>query len=426
MATKPRSALRAGLLMLGSVALIVFVVISIKGLGWIKDPSETHVVAFDLKTDIGGLRVGDEVRVGGFKVGEVRDIALRTRDDDPQRGPYLVVAYTMPRRYAVHDDARLRIGGTVTGTSWLNFEDLGRGKPLAPGQPLVGLPGTMSELLAGAGEVETRLSSILKQVDEKAVPAVTAALADIREKTVPKVNDTVDKFAKTADSFKKAGDDASALVTDVRASYKPIVEKYDAVAQKAVEMLEAVRALFGDTTEDFRTTVANLRKATGDLSDKLPGMLAKADSALAKIDEGAGKLGKSLEALETTLASAKEFADGAKSLVVQNRSRIDDMVDSLKKSADNLKGATAEIRRSPWRLLYQPTPEEVQNLNVYDTARQFAEGANDLNDAAAALRDALKDHRVSDEQLKALLDRLDQTFGHFRDVEQQLWKKVKE
>ena len=48
---KNRSALRAGILMIVSVALIICVVIGIKGLSWIKDRKTDYLVAFDLRTN---------------------------------------------------------------------------------------------------------------------------------------------------------------------------------------------------------------------------------------------------------------------------------------------------------------------------------------------------------------------------------------
>ena len=56
---------------------------------------------------------------------------------------------------------------------------------------------------------------------------------------------------------------------------------------------------------------------------------------------------------------------------VDRLSRIISRIFSLKSSSDNLKGASAEIRRSPWRLLYHPGPGELDNLELYDAARQF-------------------------------------------------------
>ena len=94
---KNRSSLRSGILMLLSLGMIVAIIIGIKGLAWIKDPITTHLVAFDLKTNVSGLRVGDEVRIGGAKVGEVRKIMVNL-DTSAGTPPHVLVAFTMPKR----------------------------------------------------------------------------------------------------------------------------------------------------------------------------------------------------------------------------------------------------------------------------------------------------------------------------------------
>ena len=93
---------------------------------------------------------------------------------------------------------------------------------------------------------------------------------------------------------------------------------------------------------------------------------------------------------------------------------------------EDLKFATAEIRRSPWRLLYKPRPGEVANSTLFDAARDFAEGANDMSDAATALRDALKDPKADPKEIQKLMNQLDDSFGKFTKVEDELWKRVKE
>lgn len=414
--------MRAGLLMVGCAVLVILVVIGIKGLGWIKDRSTDYLVAFELRTNIGGLRVGDEVRIGGFKVGDVKSITLR-EDADPKRPPYyILIQFSVPRRYSIRKDAEIRIDGTLTGTSWLNFESLGRAEPLAANEPLIGRGSSTGELLAKVQGLEPRINSILKQMDETTLPGVNNTLADVRGKTVPAVNATLEKFGQTAEAFKKTGENATALTADMRETYKPAIEHYHKVADKAVEMLEAVRALFGDTTPDFRTTMANMRQAT----DKLPPMLDKVDGTLTKLDTAMDSVNKSLGELHVAVVNTKELTGSTKELIAGNRTKLDGMIDSMKKAGDNLKGATAEIRRSPWRLLYKPQPNEMANLNVYDAARQFAEGANDLSDAAGAVRDAIAAKKDDPEGLKKLLEQMSKSFDHFREVEKTLWEKVKE
>ena len=389
--------------MVFSVALIVLVIVGVKGLAWIKDPMKRHVAGFDLKTDVGGLRVGDEVRIGGFKVGEISRIIVRTKDEDPNRPPHIAVIFTMPARYKVRQNAEVRIGGTLTGTSWLNFETLGSGEELKEGEPLLGLPSTMSETIA-------RISAM--------APELQQTIADVRGKTIPSLN-------KTIENFGESGKGAGELIARVKASYPDLQKEYTAVTQKAVAMMDSIRALIGDTTDDFRTTVANLRKTTASISDKTPGIVEKVDGALSKVNTAMDSVNKTLAEVNATVVNARELTASAKTVIAGNQSKLDGIVDSVKKASDNLKAATAEIRRSPWRLLYKPSAEEVGNLNVYDSARQFAEGANDLNDAAAALRDAIKDKARSPEEIRGLLQEVESRFQKFRKVEEKLYSDVK-
>ena len=102
------------------------------------------------------------------------------------------------------------------------------------------------------------------------------------------------------------------------------------------------------------------------------------------------------------------------------------IVSSLKATSDNLKYATVEIRHSPWRLLYQPKPGEVANLNIYDSVRQFAEGADSLDNAASALRDVLKDPNADPAQVKRLMQHLNDSFDSFQQIQNKLWNDIKE
>jgi len=91
-----------------------------------------------------------------------------------------------------------------------------------------------------------------------------------------------------------------------------------------------------------------------------------------------------------------------------------------------MKFATAEIRHSPWRLLYKPNPGELDNLVLFDSAREFADGANDLNDAVQSLKDAVNAGDIPPEEMQKKIDLLNHTFDKFTGVEQKLWKNVKE
>jgi methyl-accepting chemotaxis protein len=187
----------------------------------------------------------------------------------------------------------------------------------------------------------------------------------------------------------------------------------------AKDALQQVRDLFGDTKSDFRTTVANLRDATGTMKEKLPALMGKVSTAVTSTNDA-------LVDVKQVASNARQISATGRQVIVNNQGKLDAMIASLKTTGDNLKFASSEIRRSPWRLLYKPGPSEMANLNLYDSARQFAEGAGQMNDAAMSLRDALKNPDVDQAQVQKLVDQLDKQFDNFHQVEQQLWTQVKE
>src|SRR5688572_18015697 len=75
--TNERNHFKAGLFILLSIGLIVTVILSIKGIKRIVTPEQERTVSFRLSDDLGGLQVGDEVRLGGYKVGVVKGIEVR-------------------------------------------------------------------------------------------------------------------------------------------------------------------------------------------------------------------------------------------------------------------------------------------------------------------------------------------------------------
>jgi ABC-type transporter Mla subunit MlaD len=370
-----KSALKAGLFIVTCIVLAVGILVAIKGTGSLFDPMRTVSVAFDLTENVGGLKVGDTVRVGGHDQGRVT--AIRYMADGNNKGSRLEADFTLPTRYDIREDAIVQIEQGLTGTANLNISAFGTGKPFVPGQLLDGQASSLAQLYEVAGEAKALLAQVRTKID----PAYARF-----EGTMTRVDTAVD-----------TGRDALANVRD----------------------------LFGETKLDFRGTVANLNVATGTLKDRLPESLTKIDKLLETTTSTIEGAKGTLEDVKAAAGNAKDATAEARSLLVRNRSRIDAMIAGLRGTSSNLELASAEIRRNPWRLLYQPKPEEVSNLNVYDTARQFAEAATNLNDAAGAVRDALKDPAIRGEQLNPLLQKLDTSFSNYAEVEKKLWDAVR-
>jgi len=275
-----------------------------------------------------------------------------------------------------------------------------------------------------AGDTLTGHPSPLSELFNSA-PDIGAVVHDVHTVTLPKINAALDTAKDTVVAYKTTAETATDLIKHVRERIDPIVDRYYTVADTAKGALANIRDIFGDTRTDFRTTVANLKDATGTVKDKLPGMMDKVDGLLTKITTAVDDTSQALQDVKKIAANTRDATQTVRQVIVTNHGKLDAMIASLKTTGDNLKYASSEVRRSPWRLLYKPGAGEVANLNLYDSTRQFAEGAGQLNDAAVALRDALKDPDVDQAQVQKLVEKLDKSFAGFQDVEQQLWQQVK-
>lgn len=402
-----RNAVRAGLFILVALVLILLIVVGIQGFAQMLQPAQLRVAHFKLSDNVGGLQLGDPVRIGGYKVGMIRSIDIVGPDEDKK----VAIAFAIPSKYPLKKGAVVRVQTEVTGSSSINIEHMGAGEVIPVDVPLVGRPSAFSEILASVSTVAPRIEQII---------------AEVQQKTMPAVDDAVARIGKTADAFTRTADVTTETIADAKARLPLFQKRYEQLMDTGTAALGAVRDFLGPGSGDFRATLANLSETSAAIKNKLPGMLDKINTTLGRIDTAAQSAAVALKDIETIAANTKDLSAAAKGVIAGNKGKLDGMIASLKATSDNLKGASVEIRRSPWRLLYKPTPQEMGNLNLYDSARQFAEGANDLNDSVQALRDALKSGTKSEADLKALLEKMHKSFDNFQQVEQKLWEGVKE
>jgi phospholipid/cholesterol/gamma-HCH transport system substrate-binding protein len=401
---KQRNALRAGIFMLVSLVLIVFVIVAISGAAKFTQAFKTYPVAFALQDDIGGLRAGDDVRIGGLKIGSVRDIRIE------QEKSAIIVFIDIPAKYKIAKDANVQVQHGLTGSAGVNINDLGSGGALAANEYLVGNPDSLTGLtrqLTGiGGDLHKTLANFRVASD--------------------KLNIDLDKFAQTSDSFTATGFAATSTVQELHVRVPELIARVETLADSGIRLLDTWRDFLGPSSGDFHQTVANLNHVTGDIRQRLPDVLDRLHGILTKVDIAVGRATSALTEIQGASGNLNVATGTLRSILVDNKSKLNSLIESLKATSDNLKYASVEIRHSPWRLLYQPKPDEVANLNIYDSVRQFAEGADSLDDAASALRDALKDPNADPAQVKRLMQHLDDSFANFQGVQQKLWKEVRE
>lgn len=409
------NAFKAGLFIVVALALAIAVFFAIAGSSVALGPTRDYTVDFTLADDVSGLSDGNDVRLGGVKVGTVRSVDIVSLS--PTSQPVVRAVFRLPAKYELRDGAQVAVQTGLTGLVNLNIANLGSGNSLDGKAPIAGVGSPLNQAIAALGTASPEIAAIVK---------------DVRGVTLPKVNTIADNAnaalgtgRDAAEQIRVAAKSADDTIQQVKSKIDPSVERYNKVADSAASALGHLDDVLGDGKSDLRSTIANLKAVTQTANDKLGPIADKiagaVDSVKGTVDEARG----SLADVKKTVENTREATGSVRSILSNNRSRIDEIVKDLGTTSNNLGFASGEIRRSPWRLLYKPGADEVANQNLYDSARQFAEGAASLQDSAAALRDMLADPNADATKVQALVDELNASFQKFQSVEKTLWEQVK-
>ncbi|MFN3166671.1 MAG: MlaD family protein [Phycisphaeraceae bacterium] len=412
-------AFQAGLFILLSIAAAIFLVARVAESRSAPADAKTYTAVFPAGEDVGGLSEGAEVRLLGVKVGRVDSVDVappKTANEDA----------TVRVRFSVGNGVELRqtaprveLQTAVTGGAWLNILSVGTGAPLAENGEV---NGTTANLLAMIGDVRdemnTTLTTVRGEIDEVS-DEMQLTLAAVREDL-----DTVSaELVQTADSIETSANEATALIDKVEKDIDPIIKDVDTFLAEATGVMTDVRGVFGDSGEDIRKTLANINSITTKLDTQLPETLAEINDFVASAEGFVERAQTSLDGTDELIAELTGTTADARAMLAENRPTIDRTMQSAQRSVDELEGLIDDLRANPSRLVWPPDEKDLNNLELYATARSYAKAAEDLQSAAAALREASLNETADPDKLDALRKDLMQQFEHFDQLQAEVWER---
>ena len=323
------NSVRAGAFLITS-ALVGLVVILILSKSALFTRKSDYQVRFTMDEGVAGLDAGAEVRVSGLKVGRVVRIEQRFEAEE------ILVDIQINADITLFKDAQVVRSQPLLGNySWLNFSNLGskaKGK-LEPGEMIdAKTSGGLLATIVGPQNAGRTTEMFTNMV------AFTASLDDFARVQYPK-------------SVVPMLDDAATAVAELRKDY------------------EGWR---GDITSSLKDASLSMKKLDTSMDDAV----VTVKEARAAMEHFREVNIKQIDALLTDAqAGTERFANAMESLDIELTARIPDlraMMWDLRQSATQVKLATMEVRRSPWKLLYRPSGDELARENLYESARAFA------------------------------------------------------
>lgn len=374
-AERNRNNVVAGAFVLVAVALGVGVFVALQNLNF--TPRTPYTITFSVKDGVAGLARGSAVRVGGLLLGEV----TRIEPVEPPKGKpveEIRVHFELDSSIELYDNAKAYRAAPLLGdASWINFTSIGgpgmpgedgtSGTPLAAGGALVGLatPGLIANIVGPDNAIrlvkivenaEEVTDSLRKDYGESIQPALAEVASVIREFRSDygiwriRVENALMSAEAAADDLEKAMADAASLVSDAKATL-----------DEARPTISTTLANARDASASARDVLARVETVTAPKLDKV---LADAEDGLAAIADLVGRVDVEFQGQMPAIAAS---------------------LGDVRTVAQQLKLATIEIRRSPWRLLYTPSSDVLAHEQLYEATRSFAIASGDLRVAAEGL-----------------------------------------
>ena len=279
----------------------------------------------------GGVQSGAPVRFGGLLVGKVNRVRV-----DPANSTRIEIDFLVDRTAPVKTDSIAKI--TTLGPLTDNYIEISTGSERAA-------------LLPGGADIPSIETFGLPQIGE----AVQAMLPDV-QRAILKVNNSLDGLQITvARANDLLNDQNRAAMAHSLANADQLLSE---TRPKVNESLNNVNRMLNDVQPKVSASLSNVQEVTAKLSsllDVVTMVSAQANDTLAHVDaallENRTDVRTSVATLRDALAKSTVLLDHLNQALNQNSDNIDELLDNVRISTENLKGLTETLRARPASLI---------------------------------------------------------------------------
>lgn len=428
---KPRNTLKLGVFTIFVVLLFIAVLIWIsKGVG---GDMQTITIHFEPSPSMPTIVPGSVVLVGGQKVGKVIEAGLESAGTDDSE-LYVRVKATIIASIELRADCAAVAEGPPLGGDGLIKLDLGKKADVFDGEFIKGSePGGLGAIVTALqGELngddpDSLLGKIKSQLDPESELSILGKI----HQSLGDVNMMTASLARELGPAEKATLMAKfhMIVDNVNETTSQLRREFDSgesqvLLNKVHLAMDAVNEGFETVTRIIKTgespithSLVNIEKTTANIAMETDP--SHTDSLIAHLKETSIRIGTAVEDINTVTGTARD-------IIVLNRDNINRMLVNFKESSDHVKTGVKYVLRHPWRLLNEPSAQEMKQQAIFDAARSFSEAATRIDDASSQLRAIAELHQgsipVDDPDLAKIRSDLLRTHEQYKKAEAELWK----
>lgn len=405
MPRKKRSEIVAGAAVVVGLALALGVILWLGVVKPFHKPGPKAYFFLPQEAGTAGLNVGNAVHYAGLEVGRVVELQLQT---EQKRTLYVTELHRGDLPLYADGTAMVVIG--LVGESILAITDPGdvSAGPTSTKRPIE-ITGGWGRLMQSIDHISeeldpTRPGSLLANIKVSAqhIEHLTESMRGQMDPDNPlslmaRAQESMDAFAETASAMRQELDPD---------------EPMSAISQISDVML-GIDSLLADASPKISDTLQSLSVLLERLDD-----YARVDLA-----EILWQLRQSNENLGRTTDNFAQLSERARDIVDRTSVSMNQTMDNVALTSSNLRGASAEIRRNPWRLLYRPDDRELRSANILAAAREFANGAAQLEMAVTRLR-TVDTEVIGEEELNRLRQELHESVENFTRLQRELFREL--
>lgn len=438
-----RNNIVAGGFLLGSLGLFLGVSMLLgEAAEWTR-ATTPYTARFSIATGVAGLDEGSPVTIGGLRVGAVEGVEI-VRPGDPRAtgddaAGFIEVRFDMDDDVEVFEDAPIDLVQPLLGTlaslnlgtlGTSNVDDAQGGDPvLAEGEFLRGrlAPGILAQLGFGPDQTEQLIATVANVEIASAqandlLAEIQGVVTDIRPDAGPSAQSLRTILANAEalsenftgeDSWQTQVDAALVSIREGAELVPPLIRNADGTIADAREFVGEARNVVAENRADIRGTIRNAES----LSRRF--RFTTADRVEAFIEEGM-----------LTVSGYGDLADRLNVIVDREYPQVRASIANVRLATDQARLFVQEFRAQPWRILQQPTGEELDREPIYNAARAYATAVSDLRVASEALEAVITRRRSEDGSarddvvdagtLREMTERVREAFGEYQTAEQSL------